>query len=93
MSRKKPTKIVNDTNSVAVTGDYNDNVREKEMLDKAIADSCPYKYFVLSHDCILGLQLSVCDAMKQGFKPTGGVSSYFDNPLGRRVWMQAVFKE
>lgn len=96
MSKKK-SKIKSD--DVAITGDYDDNVRDQgtgfdmSKLDKAIKESCPYKYFVLSHDCILGLQLSVCEAMKEGFKPTGGVSAYLDKALGRRVWIQAVVKD
>lgn len=98
MSRKKqPTKIVNDTNSVAVTGDYTDGSFDDtgfsmDKVSKIVAES-PMNYFVLTHHHILDLQISVHEALKKGFKVTGGVSSYFDNPLGRRVWMQAVVKD
>ena len=72
MSKKK-SKIKSD--DIAITGDYDDNVKDHgtgfdmTKLDKAIKERCPYNYFVLSHDCILGLQLSVGEAMKEGFKP------------------------
>lgn len=95
MVKKKTT---NKPESVTVTGRATDGSFDtgfdmSNVSNAATAKELPMNYFVLTHHSILDLQISVHEALTKGFKVTGGVSSYFDNPLGRRVWMQAVFKE
>lgn len=64
------------------------------MIKTLKVDEPPLQnYFIISRESILELILCVNQAMEEeGFRPVGGVRIYCDDPMGKHLFMQAVFR-
>lgn len=95
MSKKKSTRIKEHIEQTLSDIDTIASEVEKEApksLDD-ILTTFEGKYLIVEHESIMGLCFEMDAAMKQGYKPQGGMVPFRDPKEGRWRFMQAVIKD
>lgn len=61
--------------------------------EKEHPQSNPIYLVACKNSSLEHLEIQVSAFLNLGYKPVGGIATYFDNTLGHRVYLQAMIKE